>query len=52
MINQIIKTLEAREKNHRKRYEQSKTEGDILKTEYYKGHLHEIETMLLIIREE
>ena len=52
MINQIIKTLEAREKNQRKKYEQSKIQGDILKAEYHKGHLHEIETMLLIIQEE
>lgn len=48
----LINYLEARERNYRKYIGLAKKEGDEIRAEYFKGHVHEIENLLFILNKE
>lgn len=53
MSNKNLKNyLEARERNYRKNIGLAKKEGDEVRAEYFKGHVHEIENLLFILNKE
>ena len=46
----LINRLEDRERTLRKNLGVAKREGNVLHVEYYKGHIHEIESLLFILQ--
>lgn len=51
MSNQkLIKFMEEREKEYRKKRKQAEKENNKILGEYYHGHIHEIEALLFILR--
>lgn len=49
--DKLIELLEKREASYRKRIGNAKKQGDELHVEYFKGHVHEIESLLFILKE-
>jgi DNA-binding ferritin-like protein len=50
-MSEIIKRLEAREKKYRKQIGNAKKAGDEMSEKYLQGHVHEIESLLFILKE-
>lgn len=51
MKKKLIKDLEARENKYRKQIGSAKKAGDELSEKYFSGHVHEIESLLFILKE-
>lgn len=52
MPKKLINHLENRERDFRKRLGHAKKNGDDELAKYYQGHIHEIETLLFILRDD
>ena len=52
MSNQkLIKFMEEREKEYRKKRKQAEKNCDKMSSEYYHGHIHDIEALLFFLSE-
>ena len=50
-MSELIKRLEARENDFRRKVGNAKRNGDVMLEKYYQGHVHEIESLLFILKE-